>query len=429
VPEEIDNTPPSAAQPAQVVERLFRQEWGKMVATLTRIFGLEHLELAEDVVQEALIRALRTWPYYGIPDNPSAWIMRVSRNLALDHARRETLFRGKQEEIAASLERVDDDDNPVFSDEEIRDDRLRMIFACCDPRISEDAQVALALRTLCGFSTGEIAHAFLTTEAAVAKRLTRAKQQIRDAGVRFEIPSGEELKRRLMGVLRTLYLLFNEGYKASDGDQLVREELCSEAIRLTSLLTETPCVRCADTHALLSLMLLNAARLPARTDADGNILLLDEQDRLLWNQSLIGRGILHLAASSGGDEAGTYHLQAGIAACHCTASDFSSTDWPHILRLYDRLVEIDPSPIAALNRAVALAHVKGPDAAMAAVSPLLESPELRSYHLLHTVLGELELRRGNRDAAAGHFRRSMERTRLESERQLLARKLRECGVS
>jgi RNA polymerase sigma-70 factor (ECF subfamily) len=428
VPEEIDNTPPPAAQPAQVVERLFRQEWGKMVATLTRIFGLEHLELAEDVVQEALIRALRTWPYYGIPDNPSAWIMRVSRNLALDHARRETLFRGKQEEIAASLER-DDDDSPIFSDEEIRDDRLRMIFACCDPRIPEDAQVALALRTLCGFSTGEIAHAFLTTEAAVAKRLTRAKQQIREAGVRFEIPTGEELKRRLIGVLRTLYLLFNEGYKASDGDQLVREELCFEAIRLATLLIETPCVRCADAHALLALMLLNAARLPARIDTEGNILLLDEQDRSLWNQSLISRGILHLAASSEGDEAGTYHLQAGIAACHCTASDFSSTDWPHILRLYDRLVEIDHSPIAALNRAVALAHVEGADAAMAAVSPLLESPELRSYHLLHTVLGELEFRRGNRNAAASHFQKSMEQTRIESERQLLARKLRDCETA
>src|SRR6185503_15203262 len=245
-----------------------------MVATLTRIFGIEHLTLAEDVVQEALIRALQTWPFYGIPENPSAWIMRASRNLALDVVRREKVFRDKEPEIVRLMEHRQGTapDETIFGEQEIADDRLRMMFVCCHPSIPPEAQVALALKTLCGFSPMEIARAFLTTETAIAKRLTRAKQRIRDAQIPFEIPAGEQLAERLDGVLQSLYLLFNEGYKASSGEKLVREDVCREAIRLTSLLAQHPAGNQPKTHALLALMLFNTARTASRVDEDGNLL-------------------------------------------------------------------------------------------------------------------------------------------------------------
>jgi RNA polymerase sigma-70 factor (ECF subfamily) len=423
MPETGNGHPLPPGDAPRVVERLFRDEWGKMVATLTRIFGIEHLTLAEDVVQEALARALQTWPFYGIPENPSAWIMRVSRNLALDHARRASLFRHKEADIAAFLEPTETGD-PVFDETEIQDDRLRMIFACCHPQVPQDAQVALALKTLCGFDTAEIASAFLSSEAAVAKRLTRAKQRIREAQIPFEIPTGAELPSRLEGVLQTLYLLFNEGYKASGGERLVREELCREAIRLATLVAGHPACERPEVHALLALMLLNAARLPARTDAEGNLLLLEDQDRSRWDRGMIARGMRHLAKSASGDAAGAYHLQAGIAACHCVARDYASTDWPHILSLYDQLLDLDASPVIALNRAVALANVHGPQAGLDAAQALIA--ELEPYYLLHVVLGELESRLGRDSAATAHFQRALERASTPAERTFLAKKLSEC---
>src|SRR5438034_7019889 len=319
---------------SHVVEHLFRHEAGKMVATLTRIFGVEHLTLAEDVVQEALARALQTWPFYGVPKNPAAWIMRASRNLALDVVRRQKVFRDKEGEIIRLMEgQSPAPDVAVFPDQELADDRLRMVFVCCHPLVPAEAQVALALNTLCGFSVAEIARAFLTTEAAMAKRLTRAKQKIREARIPFEIPEGKELARRLDGVLQSLYLLFNEGYKASSGEKLVREEICHEAIRLTGLLAEHPAGNQPRTHALLALMLLNAARIPTRVDDDGNLLRLQEQDRARWNQPMIARGMFHFAQSAAGEAITGYHLQAGIAACHCAAKDYAATDWRQILEL------------------------------------------------------------------------------------------------
>ena len=287
------------------------------MATLTSIFGIEHLSLAEDVVQEALIRALQTWPFYGLPANPAAWIMRVARNLALDVVRRDQVFQRKQPEIGRLIEgqsRAPDPDG--FPEGEIKDDQLRLIFVCCHPTIPPEAQIALALKTLCGFSIAEISRAFLTSEAAIAKRLTRAKQRIQEAGIRFEIPSGQELMPRLDGVLQSLYLLFNEGYKASSGEVLIRAELCHEAIRLMGALVEHPAGNQPRAHALLALMLLNAARLPARVTAEGQLLRLQEQDRACWDQALIARGMLHLAQSATGEEISAYHLEAGIAACH-----------------------------------------------------------------------------------------------------------------
>jgi RNA polymerase sigma factor (sigma-70 family) len=410
---------------SQLVEHLFRHESAKMVATLARIFGIEHLNLAEDVVQEALGRALQTWPYRGIPENPSAWIMRASRNLALDVIRREKVFRGKEAEIARLIEAGGSSSPGVmsFSENEIADDRLRMMFVCCHPVIPPEAQVALALKTLCGFSVTEVSRAFLTTEAAIAKRVTRAKQKIQEAHVPFEIPVGDELARRLESVLQSLYLLFNEGYKASSGEKLVREELCHEAIRLTELLAQHRAGNQPKTHAL---MLLNAARTPAREDDQGNLLRLEEQDRARWDQTMIARGISRLRESAAGGQISEYHLQAGIAACHATAADYQSTDWARILSLYDRLVEFDDSPVVALNRAVAAANVHGPEVGLRAVTAIHKSKRLNSYYLLYAVLGEFERRLNNRQAAVEQFRKAFELAETKSERAFLLKRLQEC---
>ncbi len=412
---------------SQLVEHLFRHESAKMIATLTRIFGIEHLSLAEDVVQEALSRALETWPYRGIPEKPSAWIMRASRNLALDVIRRQKSFRAKEAEIAQLMERDGSaGETATFSEHEIADDRLRMMFVCCHPVIPPEAQVALALKTLCGFSVAEISHAFLTTEAAIAKRLTRAKQKIQEAHVPFEIPAGDELARRLDSVLQSLYLLFNEGYKASSGEKLVRGELCEEAIRLTELLAQHPAGNHPKTHALLALTLFNAARLAAREDDRGNLLRLEEQDRTRWDQAMIARGMSHLRESAAGGVVSEYHLQAGIAACHATAKDYQSTDWARILSLYDRLMEFDDSPVVALNRAVAVANVHGAKTGLEAVRAIRDSKKLDSYYLLYAVIGELEMRLNNREAAAQEFRKAFELTETKSERAFLLKRLRDC---
>lgn len=414
------------AQVQSAIEHLFREESGKMVATLTKIFGIEHLTLAEDVVQEALVRALQTWPFYGLPKNPSAWIMQVSRNLALDVVRRQKTFRNKEADIVSLIEdRSSNPDEPIFTDEEINDGRLRMIFACCHPVIAPEAQVALALKTLCGFSVQEIAKAFLTNEVVMAKRLTRAKQKIREAAVPFEIPAGEELADRLDNVLHTVYLLFNEGYKASNGETLVREELCREAIRLASLLAEHPAGNQPKTHALLALMLLNAARFRARTDAEGNLLRLNEQDRSHWDAQMIARGMYHLAQSAQGPALSQYHLQAGIAACHCAARDYSHTDWPQILALYDLLIRVEDSPVVALNRAVAVANVHGPKAGLEALAEIRKRDDLKSYYLLYAVLGEFEAQLNNQSAAAEYFLKSLELTELKSEQKFLLKRLQE----
>ena len=425
------NVKPVVQEPqhvSQLVEHLFRHEAGKMVATLTRIFGIEHLTLAEDVVQEALSRALQTWPYRGVPENPSAWMMRASRNLALDVIRREKIFRAKEAEIARLIER--DGFAPqatIFLEQEIVDDRLRMMFVCCHPVIPPEAHVALTLKTLCGFSVTEISRAFLTTEAAIAKRLTRAKQKIQEAQVPFEIPAGDELTRRLDSVLQSLYLLFNEGYKAYSGEKLVREELCQEAIRLTELLAQHPAGNQPKTHALLALMLLNAARIPARADDEGNLLRLEEQNRTRWDQAMIARGMAHLHESATGADISEYHLQAGIAACHASAIDYESTDWAKILSLYDRLIEFDDSPVVALNRAVAVANVHGPETGLQTLRFMHGREKLRSYYLFYAVVGELEMRLNNYAAAAEELRKALELAETKSERAFLLKRLQCCA--
>jgi RNA polymerase sigma-70 factor (ECF subfamily) len=298
------------------------------------------------------------------------------------------------------------------------------MFACCHPLIPQESQTALALKTLCGFDAAEIAKAFLTTEAAIAKRLTRARQRIRELRIPFEIPSGEELSSRLDGC--SLHLLFNEGYKASSGESLVREELCSEAIRLATLLADHPAANQPRTHALVALMLLNAARLPERVDPEGNILRLMEQDRSNWNRTLIERGIFHLGQAASGEELTEYHLQAGIAACHCTANDYQSTDWPRILSLYDKWMEKNDSPVVALNRAVALANVDGPRVGVEVIQAIQNRGQLASYYLLYAVLGEFETQLNNFQAGAEHFRKAIRLTEVKSEQSFLSKRLRHC---
>lgn len=419
--------PNGSRTPGDIAENLFRHESGRLVAILTSQLGVHRLQLAEDVVQEALVRALQTWPYRGVPDNPAAWLTQTAKNLALDHLRREQRWQEKEPGIASEHGRwlatplASTDDSETFGDE-----TLRMLFVCFHPQLSTDAQTALALRTLCGFSPAEIAAAFLTSETAISKRLVRARQRIRELALPFCVPGPEELPARLDGVLGTLYLLFNEGYKASGGERLVREELCHEAIRLALALISHPATRQPKIHALLALMLLNAARLPGRTDESGQLLRLQEQDRRLWNPNLIQRGIQHLALSGTGDQITEYHLEAGIAACHSTSPDDAHTDWTRILSLYDELTLRSNSPIVALNRAVAVARVHGPAAGLKAIDVISLGRRLETYHLLHAVRGALEAELGHHAEAITHFRQAESLATLPTERAFLARRIREC---
>jgi RNA polymerase sigma-70 factor (ECF subfamily) len=411
------------------VDHFFRHEGAKVVAALTAHLGTHRLQLAEDVAQEALLRALQTWSYHGVPDNPAAWLTHVAKNLALNALQREQRWNQKQDGIAAERERwlaapADDMTHETFAD-----DTLRMMFVCFHPELAADAQTALALRALCGFSPAEIAAAFFSSEAAIAKRLTRARQRIRDLALPFAVPEPAELSSRLDGVLHTLYLLFNEGYKASVGERLVREELCHEAIRLVTLVTEHPATQEPRARALLALMLLNAARLATRTDDAGNLLRLHEQDRGAWNQAMIQRGVLQLRDASQGGAVSVYHLEAGIAATHCLAAEASSTDWPRILNLYDRLLALTGSPVTAMNRAVAVARVQGARAGLDALDAIQQRSLLEGNHLYHATRGAFAAELGRNDDAIAHFRNAAKLALLPVERDFIARRIEECEAA
>ncbi|MEO6245531.1 MAG: sigma-70 family RNA polymerase sigma factor [Opitutaceae bacterium] len=420
-----DVSPPPPAEPASpagLVEHFFRHETGRLHGALVRLVGVHNLALAEDVTQEALLRALRAWSMGGIPPNPSAWITQVAMNLARDALRHTRMAHGKEPALVTHFDRTSAMPAAVWAAEnEIRDDALRLMFVCCHPLIAPDAQVILALKVLCGFDTAEIARAFLGTEAAIEKQLTRTKQRLREVGLAFELPEGEDLAPRLNGVLATLYQLFNEGYKASSGERLLREELCQESIRLASLLVAHPVGRTPRTHALLALMLLTAARFPSRLDEHGALLRLNDQDRARWDQTLIERGLVHLAAAAEGGDLSEYHLLAGIAAIHCTAEDFSATNWTLILRHYDELHRLKPSPIVALNRAVAVAHARGAPAGLEALAAIPARDRLESNYLLHAVTGELHWLLKDERAAAESFRRALQLAHVGPEQAHLAR--------
>jgi RNA polymerase sigma-70 factor (ECF subfamily) len=413
----------------EAADHFFRHEGAKVVATLTAHLGTHRLQLAEDVVQEALLRAMQTWSYRGIPDNPAAWLTQVAKNLALTALQREKRWNEKQDGIAAEHARWLSTTSEDMKYETFADDTLRLMFVCFHPELATESQIALALRTLCGFSPAEIAAAFLTSEAAVAKRLVRARQRIRELALPFAVPDASALSPRLEGVLHTLYLLFNEGYKASAGDRLVREELCQEAIRLVSLVTQNPATQEPRAYALLALLLLNAARLSARTDDAGNLLRLHEQDRTAWNQALIQRGVLCLRHASHGGELSVYHIEASIAATHCMASDASATDWPRILHLYDQLLALTSSPVTAMNRAVAVARVHGAQAGLDALDNIRQRSVLEGNHLYHTMRGTFAAELGQTAAAVTHFRQAAKLALLPIERDFIARRIEECEAA
>jgi len=410
---------------SQLVDHLFRHQSAKIVSTLTRIFGLAHLDLAEDVVQETSLKALRQWPFHGVPQNPGGWILQTAKNLAIDTLRREASFRDKAEAIVYQLEQdmrsTDESDT-----NELQSDQLAMMFTCCHPSLPREVQIALTLKTLCGFSVAEIARAFLAEDATIAQRLVRAKRKIRDENISLELPAPTVLHKRLAAVLEVLYLLFNEGYNAHEGENLVRYELCAEAIRLTALLVEHPVGDRPRVHALLALMLLQASRLSTRVDSEGNLLLLAEQNRALWDRKLIQRGLHHLEQSARGEELSEYHLQAGIAACHALATNHAATDWKSILSQYDALIEINHSPVVALNRAVALAMIEGPRAGIKELERIGKLPQMQSYYLLPATLADFHRQNGAPEKAATYYQQALTLAGTEPERRFLLRKLKEC---
>ena len=398
-----------------------------MTAHLTRLLGPAWLNVAEEAVQEAMLRALQTWPYQGVPENPAGWLFRVAHNSAIDAVRRTKIFGDKTDAIVADLSRSATvaPQNPDL-EEQLRDDELRMIFMCCHPEIGHESSVELSLKTVGGFNVREIARAFLADDATIAQRLVRAKRLIRDEGLSLEMPHGEELRRRLDAVSEVIYFMFNEGYAALEGESLIRQELCIEALRLGRLIASSSIVT-PSIHALVALMALQAARLPARTDDAGEIVLLDSQDQSRWDHKLIALGFHHFDQSMSGNDVSEYHVQAAIAATHARASEPGSRDWPVILELYDQLIAIKNSPVIALNRAVAVGKVRGPAEALAAIESLDQNRGLRHYHLLLAVRGQFLFELGKTSAAAECYRAALECRCSEPERRFLQRKLAECG--
>src|SRR5688572_10044602 len=376
----------------QLVDHLFRHESGKLVSVLTRIFGSENLDLAEDVVQDSLVEALNQWTYKGIPENPSAWLFMVAKNKALNIINREKYKRKYSSDVAHFLQSqwtAEPALNHIFSEQQVLDDQLRMMFTCCHPSISRDSQVALTLKTLCGFSIPEIAKAFLTTDENVNKRLVRARQKIREDKIPFEVPEGKLLETRLDAVLETIYLLFNEGYSASTGSDLIRFELCEEAIRLSEIIASHEALQNkSNVYAALSLMYLNASRFKSRTNNKGDILTMAEQDRSLWDFSLMGKGFYYLEKSTINKNLSIYHILAAISAYHCAAPDFESTDWKSILSLYNNLIRIDHSPVILLNRAIVVSKVHGVLQGLEELEKIEHNPAMASYHLFYSTQAE-----------------------------------------
>ena len=402
-----------------LVDHLFRHHSAKIVATLTRVFGSRHLDLAEDVVQDALLKALQQWPFKGVPENPAAWLTLVARNRALDLLRHDATLASKAQELELALPRLA---SPASSSDEM-DDQLALILMCCHPALPLEYQIALTLKTACGFSTAEIARAFLTPETTVAQRLVRAKRQIRDHDIVIDPPSADDLPARIDSVLRVIYLLFNEGYAATSGDDLVRADLCEEALRLGMLVINHSAVQLPAAHALLALMMLQAARLPARTLEDGTLAVLADQNRELWDQKLIALGMRHFGASAAGDKITTYHLQAEIAAEHATAASDDETDWPKLVELYNDLYKLEPTPIVLLNRAIAISRCHGPHAGLNALEEIKTHHALRNYHLLPAVAAELWKQVGDNQRAAQAYQRALECPCSEPERAFLETQL------
>jgi RNA polymerase sigma factor (sigma-70 family) len=413
------------------VDHLFRRESGRLVAALTRVFGVHNLALAEDVVQDALCRALEVWKFRGMPENPGAWLMTTAKNQALDVLRRERTARTFAPELGRLLETewtLTPAVEEAFGAHAIQDDELRMMFSCVHPRLPQEAQVALVLHILCGFSVGEIANAFLSTEAAIEKRITRAKRVFAGSKRLFEICGTEDFRTRLFAVQRALYLLFNEGYHGSSAQSVVRMELCKEAMRLGALLRDHPLASTPRTHALLALMCLHASRLPSRIDDSGSLSLLPDQDRSQWDADLIAAGQKLLEQSATGDELSEYHVEAAIAWFHAVAPTAEDTNWGQIVQLYDTLMTIRPSPVVALNRAIAIAQHKGPEQGLEAIRSIADRQRLETYPFYPIALGEFEFQCARYVAAREHFNSALALARNPTERRFVERRLRACDA-
>jgi RNA polymerase sigma factor (sigma-70 family) len=416
-------------QRRELSDHLFRHEAGRMVAALTRVFGLHNLALAEDVVQDAFCRALEVWKLRGVPENPPAWLMKTAKNRALDVLRRERTARTFAPDLGRLLQTewtVANAVEEIFDPIGIPDDQLRLMFSCCHPKLPEPAQVMLVLQLAGGFGVHEIASAFVSTHAAVEKRLTRAKKTLAESGALFDIADAADFERRLPAVQRALYLVFSEGYHGASARAVVRADLCREAVRLTRLLSQHRLGDVASTRALCALMYLNAARLPARIDAAGELSSLFDQDRSLWDRAMIDAGCEWLERSAVGSEISRYHVEAAIAAEHAAAARFEETDWSAIVSLYDTLMSIAPSPVIALNRAIAVAQLHGPQRGLEAIEAIGNDDRLLRYPFYHAARGELERRRGQTNAAREHFEAARALARNPVERRFLEKRIAAC---
>jgi RNA polymerase sigma-70 factor (ECF subfamily) len=402
-----------AGLPVAEIERVFRQEYGRAVAVLVRVFGA--IDVAEEAVQDAFTAAVQRWPSIGVPPSPAGWIITTARNRAIDRFRREASREDRHVQAAMLHSRGEPEEEE--EEEAVRDDRLRLIFTCCHPALAPAVQVALTLRLLGGLTTAEIARAFLVPEPTMAQRLVRAKGKIRDAGIPYRVPTEEELPRRLRAVSAVVYLIFNEGYAASSGDRLVRENLCTEAIRLGRLLAELMPDE-PEVMGLLALMLLSNSRRSARLTPDGDLVLLADQNRSLWDRSLIVEGQTIVRQCLRRNRPGPYQIQAAINAAHSDAPTAAATDWRQVLQLYDQLLAVAPSPVVGLNRAVAVAEVEGPEAALILVDDL----NLGEYHLFHAIRADLLRRLGRIDEAAVAYEAAIGLTGNAVERKLLQRR-------
>ncbi len=408
------------------IAQLTKAESGKLVSVLTHVFGTHHIELAEDVVQDVLIKALDNWEKKGIPDNPTGWLYTAAKNRAIDILRQHRYEREYTDDINPLLESEYTASSVLgdyFNDEEIKDDQLKMMFACCHPDIAVEGQVAMILKTISGFSIPQIAKAFITSKDTIEKRLYRARKAFRDGKVDFVIPTGKELEERLDNVLKTLHLIFNESYSSSYDDELVKEDLALDTIRLATLLIEHPLTKQPGTHALLALLYFHTARMPGRISNNGNLLLMHEQDRSLWNQEFIDAGIYHLNNAASGSNISRYHLEAAIAYEHCVAKEYENTDWKMILEYYNILQQLIPSPVVLLNRAVVLKELEGPQIAIEAIKAIPGINYLDKYYLLHAILGKLYMDIAANEQALKHFQKAKELVVSDAEKKLIEKSI------
>ncbi len=412
---------------ANQIDHLYRHEYGKLVAVLTKSFGSSNMELAEDVVQEAMIDALKTWSYKGIPDNPMGWVYKVARNKALNHFHRESSRRRYIDDTKTTqLNSYHFTEEELFSEQEIADDQLRMIFTCCHPSISSDSQVALTLKTLCGFSIPEISKAFFTSEDTINKRLVRARKTIKEDSIAFEVPKGDQLRTRLDSVLEAIYLLFNEGYSASSGDDHIRYELCEEAIRLAEMITYSDTIKSKSTvYALLALMTLNTARFKSRIDKYDNVIELRHQNRKLWDKHLVKKGLDYLEFATSSREVSIYHILATISAHHCTARSFENTNWDSILSLYNALLQIQYSPVVVLNKSIAVSMTISASAALKELESIEDNTEIQKYLPYYTTKASLLYETNQKDKAVSVLEKALKLTNDQKNILLINSKLKE----